>query len=265
MRTTLLRAGSLAGVTVAVLAGTTGVATADDAVTGSAFGASASVTLLPGVLTEGKGITVDTGQLAKSGSTGPAEASVADVPLKGLVTAKAISSSVVGTVDTVGTVDGAGSVAAKASVAEVTLPLLAAAAGRVPSIRLISARCGSADGHVTGSSDLAGVNLGRLGTLPAATSPNQHLGIPGVAEVIVNEQIQRYDGSLEVTALRVKLLGGRATGALGSGDVKLASVTCGPSKERAPEAPPKPTGPGQVVVVPAGAPQTGDGSLATEG
>ncbi|MFJ9783167.1 choice-of-anchor P family protein [Amycolatopsis sp. NPDC101161] len=251
MRTTLLRAGSLAGVTVAVLAGSTGVATADDTVTGSAYGAAASVSLLPGVLTNSKGITVDTGRLAESGSAGPAEASVADIPLKGLVTAKAISSSVVG---------GAGSVAAKASVAEVTLPLLAAAAGRVPSIRLVSARCGSADGHVTGSSDLAGVNLGRLGTLPAATSPNQKLGIPGVAEVTVNEQLQRYDGALEVTALHIKLLGGKATSALGSGDIRLASVTCGPSKERAPEAPPR--GPGQVVVIPAGAPQTGDGSLA---
>ena len=235
--------------------GAAGVAAADDAVTGSAFGASATVSLLPGVLTESKGITVETGELAKSSSTGPASASVADVPLKGLVTAKAISSSVV---------DGEGSVAAKASVAEVTLPLLAAAAGRVPTIRLISARCGSADGHVVGSSDIAGVNLGRLGTLPAATSPNQKLGFPGVAEVIVNEQVQRYDGTLEVTALHIKLLGGKTTGALGSGDVKLSSVTCGPSKERAPQAPPKPTGPGQVVVVPAGAPQTGDGSLAAE-
>ncbi|MGW4527204.1 choice-of-anchor P family protein [Amycolatopsis sp. NPDC004378] len=261
MRTTLLRAGSLAGVTVAVLAGSSAVATADDAVTGSAYGASASVSLLPGVLTDSKGITVDTGQLAKTSSAGPATASVADVPLKGLVTAKAITSSVT---------PGAGSVAAKASVAEVTLPLLAAAAGRVPSIRLISARCASSDGHVTGSSDIAGVNLGRLGTLPVATSPNQKLGIPGVAEVIVNEQTQRYDGSLEVTALHIKLLGGAATGALGRGDVKLASVTCGPSKEQAPpslpspQAPPKPQGPSQVVVVPAGAPQTGDGSLAGE-
>ncbi|MCR6487526.1 choice-of-anchor P family protein [Amycolatopsis sp. OK19-0408] len=256
MRTTMLRTGSLAGVTVAVLAATAGIAAADDSVTGSAFGASATVSLLPGVLTDSKGITVETGQLAKSASAGPKSASIADVPLKGLVTAKAIASSVV---------DGAGSVAAKASVAEATLPLLAPVAGRVPSIRLISARCASADGHVTGSSDLANVNLGKLGTLPAATSPNQKLGIPGVAEITVNEQLQRYDGSLEVTALHIKLLGGKTTGALGSGDVKLASVTCGPSKERAPEAPPKPEGPGQVVVVPAGAPQTGDGSLATEG
>ncbi|SFW79377.1 choice-of-anchor P family protein [Amycolatopsis australiensis] len=253
MRTTLLRAGSLAGVTVAVLAGTAGVAAADDAVTGSAYGASADVSLLPGVLTGGRGITVGTGRLAESGSGGPSSASVADVPLRGVVTAKAIGSSVVG---------GPGSVAAKASVVEATLPLLAPAAGRVPSIRLVSARCASAGGDVTGSSDLAGVNLGRLGTLPAATSPNQKLGIPGVAEVTVNEQLQRYDGTLEVTALHIKLLGGTATGALGTGDVKLASVACGPSKEPAPEAPPRPGGPGQVVVVPAGAPQTGDGSLA---
>ncbi|MDQ7802986.1 choice-of-anchor P family protein [Amycolatopsis sp. A133] len=249
MRTTLLRAGSLAGATAAVLAASGGVAVADDAVTTSAYGASATVSLLPGALAGGTGTTVDTGRLAASRSGGPASASAADVPLEGLVTAKAISSSVV---------TGAGSEAAKASVTEATLPLLAPAAGRVPSLRLISARCAAADGHVTGSSDLAGVALGRLGTLPAATAPNQRLGIPGVVEVIVNEQLQRYDGSLEVTALHIKLLGGGTTGALGRGDVKLASATCGPSRERAPEAP------RQVTIVPAGAPQTGDGSLAAE-
>jgi hypothetical protein len=262
MRSTMLRAGSLAGLAAAVLAtATTGVAAADGTGTGtgSAYGASAEVSLLPGVLKDiagGKGITVESGRLAQSGGTGPASASAADAPLKGLVTAKAISSS---------TVPGTGSVASKASIAEATLPVLAAVAGRVPSLRLVSARCAAADGHVTGSSDLAGVNLGRLGTLPAATSPNRHLGVPGVADIIVNEQLQRYDGGLDVTALHIKLLGGTATGAVGSGDIRLASVTCGPAAERAPQAPPRAVPPGQVTVIPAGAPQTGDGSLAGEG
>jgi hypothetical protein len=256
MRTALLRAGNLAGVTVAVLAASAGVAVADDAGTASAYGASATVSLLPGVPVDGKRTTVDTGRLAASGNGGPASARAADVPLEGLVTAKAITSSVV---------TDAGSAAAKAAVTEATLPLLGPAAGRVPSIRLLSARCASAGGRVTGSSDLAGVQLGWLGTLPAATAPNQRLGLPGVAEVIVNEQLQRYDGSLEVTALHVKLLGEGATGALGRGDVKLASAICSPSRERAPEAPPRPDRPRQVAVVPAGAPQTGDGSLAAEG
>jgi hypothetical protein len=263
MRTTMLRAGSLAGLAAVFLAtgatGATGASAEDTGVTGTAFGASAEVSLLPGVLKDlagGKGITVETGKLASSSSAGPTSANVADVPLKGLVTAKAISSSVV---------SDSASVASKASIVEATLPVLAAVAGRTPTARLISARCGSAEGKVAGSSDLAGVNLGRLGTIPAAAAPNTRLGIPGVVEVIVNEQNQRFDGGLDVTALHVKLLGGDATGALGSGDVRLASVTCGPSKEQAPQAPPRPESPGQVTVVPAGAPQTGDGSLATEG
>ncbi|WP_410573923.1 choice-of-anchor P family protein [Amycolatopsis sp. cmx-4-61] len=230
----------------AVLAASAGTAAADDAVSGSAFGASASVSLAPG------GKATGTGPLAASSSRGPASASAVDAPLAGLVTAKAITSSVV---------TGAGSTAAKAAVAEAALPLLGPVAGRVPAIRLVSARCAAADGHVTGGSDLAGATLGRLGTLPAATTPNQRLGVPGVAEVIVNEQLQRYDGHLEVTALHIKLLGGE----LGRGDVKLASVVCGPSGERAPAAPPRPDQARQVTVVPAGAPQTGDGSLAAEG
>jgi hypothetical protein len=263
MRTTMLRAGSLAGLTAVVLAsgatGATGAPAGDTGVTGSAFGASAEVSLLPGVLKElagGRGSTVETGKLAPSTSTGPTSANVADAPLKGLVTAKAISSSVV---------SDSTSVASKASIVEATLPVLAAVAGRVPSARVIGARCASADGKVVGSSELAGVNLGRLGTIPAAAAPNTRLGVPGVVEVIVNEQNQRYDGGLDVTALHVKLLGGDVTGALGRGDIKLASVSCDPAKELAPQAPPRPENPGQVTVVPAGAPQTGDGSLATEG
>ncbi|MCU1679476.1 MAG: hypothetical protein JWQ81_215 [Amycolatopsis sp.] len=267
MRVDVLRTGGVAALAATVILVATS-ATASAAVssetaapgTGSAYGASASVSLLPGVLGD-KGLTVDTGKLAPSVTTGPVSASIVDLPAKGLLTAKAVTSTAKHSVDT-------GAVTATAAIVDATLPVLAPLAGSTPKARVISAKCASTADGVTGSSEIAGLDLGRIGKLPVAAPPNLALGIPGVLQVIVNEQIHHSDGSLTVNALHIKLLGGTLTNALGSGDIVLASATCGEATTPPtipPTAPvtPVPAGPGQVTVVPAGAPQTGDGSLAT--
>lgn len=220
---------------------------------GSAFGASANVSLLPGVL---NGITVNTGELAPSSSSGRTSNSVADVSLKGLVTASAISSSSVHDTAT-------GDVKSKASIVDATLPVLQTVVGSTPSASVISATCTSTASGITGSSEIVGLKLGALGTVPVNAPANTTLADPlGLVKVIVNEQVTNADGSLTVNALHIKLLGGSALGAVGTGDIVLSSATCGKATTP-PSAPAPAPGPGQVSVVPAGAPQTGDGSLAT--
>ena len=240
--------------------------------TGHAYGAFAAVTLLPGVVTR-DGLNLNTGALAESSTSGPANASVVDVPLRGVVTAQAITSSSARTATTVTT---------RAAIVDVRLPVLGAALGGTPSVQVLRAKCTGTGMGTAGSSEIAGVNLGRLGTIPVTGAPNQTIDVPQVARIVLNEQVKDLDGSLTVTALHVTLLGGSVTGKLGSGDIRLASATCGmgagttttpPTKPTVPTPPNKPTvtpnapvgqGGHQVRVVPAGAPQTGDGSLAAQ-
>ncbi|MFF0145460.1 hypothetical protein ATK36_1640 [Amycolatopsis sulphurea] len=292
MRSALLRGRTVAVAVpaLALLATVTPSAMADEAPAGSAYGASAAISLLPGVL-GGKGIAVETGKLAASSTSGKHSADVVDVPLKGVITAKAITSSA--------EQDGPhGPVTAKAAIVDATIPLLAGLAGSTPKTGVISSECKSTPQGVTGTSKLVGLDLGKIGNLELGTPPNQKIGVPEVLQVIVNEQIKHPDGSLTVNALHLKLLGGQVTGALGSGDIVLASSTCAkvtgggeptePTKPTKPSEPTKPSqptrpgqpsqpghpgggntntqppagGPAQVSVVPAGAPETGDGSEA---
>ncbi|MBB4685263.1 choice-of-anchor P family protein [Amycolatopsis jiangsuensis] len=267
MRSALLRGRTVAVAVpaLALLATAAPSAVADETPAGSAYGASASVSLLPGVLGD-KGISVETGKLAPSSTSGKESAQVVDVPLKGLIRAKAISSSA--------KQDGSsGPVTSKAAIVDAALPVLAPLAGSTPKASVISSECESTADGITASSKLVGLDLGKIGELPVGTAPNQKIGVPGVLQVIVNEQVKHSDGSLTVNALHVKLLGGKATGALGSGDIVLASSTCAkvagttttpPTETTEPSEPAQPPaeGPGQVTVVPAGAPETGDGSLA---
>ncbi|MDT8915437.1 choice-of-anchor P family protein [Amycolatopsis sp. PS_44_ISF1] len=266
MRSALLRGRTfaVAAPALALLATAAPPAVAAASPAGSAYGASASVSLLAGVLGDtgvlgDKGISVDTGKLAPSSTDGPTSASIVDVPLKGLVTAKAVTSSA--------KQDSDRTIRSKAAIVDAALPVLAPLAGRTPKASVISSECKSTADGITASSDLANLDLGRIGELPAGTGANRKLGVPGVLQVIVNEQIKHSDGSLTVNALHVKLLGGETLGALGSGDIVLASSTCGkvaPAVVTPPTTPVKPPapGPGQVTIVPAGAPETGDGTLA---
>jgi hypothetical protein len=262
MRVNLLRAGGVVSLaTAALLLVALTPATADTADTGlgSAYGAEATVSLLPGVL-GAKALAVTTSKLAASDTAGPVSASTVDATLKGLVSAKVITSSSRHN-------EAADTVTSTADLVHVALPLLAAVAGRTPTASVIRAQCHATADGVTGSADLVDVDLGRIGEVDAAT-PNLVVDVPGVVKVTANEQIRHTDGSLTVNALHIQLLGGTLTEAVGSGDIILSSATCAKlatTPAHVITTTPAPAGdtPAQVMVVPAGAPETGDGSLAT--
>jgi hypothetical protein len=262
MRVNLLRAGGVVSLTAAVVllvALTPATAATTDSGHGSAYGADASVSLLPGVL-GAKGLAVTTRELAASNTAGPTSASTVDATLKGLVSAKVITS-------TARHDDAEATVTSTADLVHVALPLLAALAGTTPTVEVVKAQCRSTTHGITGSSDLVDVDLGRIGDLSAAT-PGTTIDVPGVAKIIADEQIHHADGSLTVNALHIILLGGTLTRAVGSGDIVLASATCAkvaaapPTTTTTTTPAPAPGPAGQVRVVPAGAPETGDGSLA---
>ena len=281
MQVRLAQAGAIVGAgLVAVMMTTPAGAATAEAGTGSAYAAQANVSLLSGVLGPHT-LAVETGPLAASNTNGPTTASTVDATLKGLVSARVLTSSSQHN-------KGDGTVESEASATQVGLPVLRALAGSTPMASVISAQCKSTTAGITGSSDLADLDLGKIGHIAAAT-PNLNLGIPGVLQVIANEQIHHADGSLTVNALDIKLLGGKLLNAVGSGRIVISSVTCAaatthittppsstpttaptttvpsapaPSPSTLPTVSAVPTPP-QVKVIPIGAPQTGDGSLAT--
>ncbi|GAA4658528.1 choice-of-anchor P family protein [Amycolatopsis dongchuanensis] len=180
---------------------------------GSAYGAEAGVTLLGQA-------SVQTGRLAPSDSNGTTDATVVGIAVPGILDS--------GTVGTSAVRDDAGVVAARASTEDLSVGVL----GLLGTIRAdaVTAQCqGTADG-VTGSAQLAGLDLGNLGTVGADAAPNtvvpvRALGIT-VATITLNEQVKGADDTLTVNALHVKLLGG-VLGSLGTGDVVVSSATCG--------------------------------------
>lgn len=98
----------------------------------------------------------------------------------------------------------------------------------------IASQCTAAVGQTpTGSATFAnGVIKGPLGiptiNIPVNPAPNTTFGIPGVANIIVNEQISNPDGSLTVNALHLSILGANG------GTVIIASSTCGPAEAPVP-------------------------------
>ncbi len=210
------RGGILAAVvacTVLLEAGAAMAAAGD----GSAYGVDVDVTLVGSP-------AVHIGPLAASNTNGPTTNTLATVTAPGILTTGVITTSA--TRDTT-----TGAVTAKASTANVGLPLLNIPLGTVKA-QAIEADCTATQQGVTGSSTFLNATLGSLGAVAATPAPNTTLAVNvatvHIATIILNEQIHNPDGSLTVNALHVKLLGG-VLGSLGSGDVIVSSVTCGPA------------------------------------
>ncbi|SDY65650.1 hypothetical protein SAMN05421504_106279 [Amycolatopsis xylanica] len=216
-KTHLLRRAGLLGAVVAgvVLAGAVPASAA--AGDGSAYGVKADVKLLGAD-------AVQAGPFSAASTAGPEKMSLAKVDLPGILVAGAINTEAKRDAES-------GAVSSKASTADVRLPLLEGALGKV-GVKLIEAKCSATQKGVQGSSTFAKADLGSLGEIPVTPAANTTLkvglGDINVATVILNEQIKNKDGSLTVNALHVKLLGA-ALQPLGSGDVIVSSATCGPA------------------------------------
>jgi len=101
----------------------------------------------------------------------------------------------------------------------------------------VTAECTArSDGTTTGSATLVNARITdptgavTLLALPVNPGPNTVLGVPGVADLILNEQSSAAPGQLSVSALDVTLLGAPNSAAR----VRLGTVTCGPNARTAP-------------------------------
>ncbi|GLZ41028.1 choice-of-anchor P family protein [Actinokineospora sp. NBRC 105648] len=210
MHKPMVRRGGLVGViaAAALLAGALPASAAPG--DGSAFVADASLTLLGNP-------AVDVGPLAPSNTSGPTSAQLASLNIPGVVTAGIVNSSATLDEDT-------GVVSSHADLTNVGLTLAA-----LGSIGAINVDCtGATDGN-TGSTSLANVALAGV-TVPVNPAPNTVIAVPPgpipppLLSITFNEQITNPDGSLTVNGVHVRL-----NALLGTGDLVLASATCGPA------------------------------------
>ncbi|NBH07498.1 choice-of-anchor P family protein [Amycolatopsis sp. SID8362] len=275
MRLSALRAAGVAGLAAAGLfAAAVPAQAAQVAGTGSAYGASTTITLASGV-------NVSSGQLAPTSTDSPGTNSVVGNSLVGdvalLLTVDTVTST--SEIDASNNVTESGGVTKLASQA---LPLTA---------EVLTAKCTAkaADvtttnpGGLTGSSTITGLTFFGQAITPTG-EVNQSQTIAGVGTIILNEQTtDPTDQSLTVNALHIKIDPNIDPTGATSGDIILGSATCG--TYLAPAAPtttpttaPNPTtappttpttpggdsgsGSGTGTVVPEGAPETGDGSEA---
>lgn len=179
---------------------------------GSAYGASASLSLLGGIG------PITAGKFARASTDGPNDDSLASADVPSVLS--------LGVINTAAHRDGStGQVDSSASTADVKVGLLA---GNPITAKLVAASCVATEKGVSGSSTLTDLKLGKLGKVDASPAPNTKVELPGVLSVTFNEQIDNSDGSLTVNAIHVRLLGG-ALSSIGSGDVIVSSATCGPA------------------------------------
>ncbi|WP_016701453.1 choice-of-anchor P family protein [Actinoalloteichus spitiensis] len=79
---------------------------------------------------------------------------------------------------------------------------------------VITAQCENGQG----SSTVVGASLGGV-ALEAGAGPNTGVQVPGIAEVLLNKQVENEDGTLTVTALSIRVAGLQT--------IDVASATCG--------------------------------------
>jgi hypothetical protein len=176
-----------------------------NALTLRAFGASVSVL----------GVTL--AQVPVSDVNNP-NGSVSNTTADGILSAGTLSTAV--SIDPV-----TGTETATATAQTLALTFLAASV----SAGSITVQCTAVVGQTPTATTnaLNGVISGPLGiptiNIPANPAPNTSFGIPGIATIVVNEQISNPDGSLTVNGLHVTVPG--PTG----GDIIVTSATCGPA------------------------------------
>jgi hypothetical protein len=216
MRFRTIRSGSLAGLVAGTaLLVSTAPASAEPGAA-SAYTAKVEVTLL------GKPVTV--GPLSPSSSSGPTSASLVDLNLVGLVTAKAVAS--MSTVD-----DATGATWAEAEVAAVDV-LLGAILGGEQKLQAeaITASCDATQQMPPqGTTTIVGLTLPDGKQVPVNPEPNTTIDLSPLAKIVFNEQTVGADGTLTVNAVHVTLLKDSGLADTVSGDVVLSSATCGPA------------------------------------
>ncbi|AUS79443.1 hypothetical protein C1701_14945 [Actinoalloteichus sp. AHMU CJ021] len=79
---------------------------------------------------------------------------------------------------------------------------------------VITAECENGQG----TSTVVGASLGGV-ALEAGVGPNTGVQVPGIAEVLLNKQVENEDGTLTVTALSIRVVGLQT--------IDIASATCG--------------------------------------
>ncbi|CCH28481.1 choice-of-anchor P family protein [Actinosynnema sp. NPDC047251] len=166
-------------------------------------------------------------------AAGPFAAATADGPTTGTFAGVALPDLLAtGVITTAASRDeGTGAVGSRASTADVRLDLLASVTGGI-SATAVEAGCSATQKGVAGTTELVGLDLGRLGEVDARPAPNtvvdvELLGVD-IARIVLNEQTADPDGGLTVNAVHLSLLGG-VLGSIGTGDVVLSSATCGPA------------------------------------
>jgi hypothetical protein len=199
--------------TGALVLGIAGPAAAAQA---SSFGVSVNVTVV--------GAPAVTLAPTPVSDVGNSPNTVAGVNASGLVTT--------GVINTTATADPAtGGFASSASVDDLAANIAVLTLGATT----IASTCTATQAGNTGTSTITGLAATLAGlpiTIGAVTAPNTvvniTVGLVTIATLTLNEQIADPDGGLTVNALHLRLLGG-VVGSIASGEVIVASSTCGPA------------------------------------